>query len=239
MATNIISNMHEHGYLKCFTLRQALCQIHIVFDFISGRVFEYLNCIEIRAYLCLTENIVFIFAPCRAVAARENVCRFVLIVNTTDNVSPFHSDFERQSLRATASVQTSLGVPVIIHPGRHHASPAEVVRVLQEAGGDLSRTVMSHLDRRWLFNPCADFILRSTNRYLHFLSFINTAMAQVLGILPHGRPVDNSNSLLLLLMWRRKEQGHRPLLNWPCSPRILQCPQQTNQCSFEFHSVLM
>ena len=87
-------------------------------------------------------------------------------VNTTDNVYPFYAAFERQSLRATASVQTSLGVPVIIHPGRDHASPAEIVRILQEAGGDVSRTVMSHLDRRWHFNPHAEFISRYVYIYI-------------------------------------------------------------------------
>ena len=83
---------------------------------------------------------------------------------------PFYEAFERRSLRATASVQSSLGVPVIIHPGRHHESPAEIVRILQEAGGDISRTVMSHLDRRLHLNLVPILTLRNTNMYL--LSFI-------------------------------------------------------------------
>ncbi|CAH1252848.1 PTER [Branchiostoma lanceolatum] len=54
---------------------------------------------------------------------------------------------EKKVLQATAAAQTQLGCPVIIHPGRNKEAPAEVIRILAEAGGDISRTVMSHLDR--------------------------------------------------------------------------------------------
>ncbi|CAL8345151.1 unnamed protein product [Merluccius merluccius] len=57
------------------------------------------------------------------------------------------TDSEKKVLRATARAQAQLGCPVIIHPGRDSAAPAEVVRILQEAGGDIGKTVMSHLDR--------------------------------------------------------------------------------------------
>lgn len=57
------------------------------------------------------------------------------------------TESEKKVLKATAHAQAQLGCPVIIHPGRNPAAPAEVVRILQEAGGDISKTVMSHLDR--------------------------------------------------------------------------------------------
>ncbi|XP_041805535.1 phosphotriesterase-related protein [Chelmon rostratus] len=57
------------------------------------------------------------------------------------------TESETKVLRATAHAQAQLGCPVIIHPGRNPAAPTEVVRILQEAGGDISKTVMSHLDR--------------------------------------------------------------------------------------------
>ena len=41
----------------------------------------------------------------------------------------------------------SPGAPLIIHPGRNQQSPFDILNVLDEAGADLSRTVMSHLDR--------------------------------------------------------------------------------------------
>ena len=39
------------------------------------------------------------------------------------------------------------GAPLIIHPGRDEKSPSRILDVLEEAGADLSHTVMSHIDR--------------------------------------------------------------------------------------------
>ena len=39
------------------------------------------------------------------------------------------------------------GAPLIIHPGRKPESPFEILKILEGAGADISRTVMSHLDR--------------------------------------------------------------------------------------------
>ena len=57
------------------------------------------------------------------------------------------ADNERKVLQAGAYAQKQTGCPVIIHPGRHHEAPAEIIRVLGEAGGNIGKTVMSHLDR--------------------------------------------------------------------------------------------
>ncbi|XP_051466508.1 phosphotriesterase-related protein isoform X2 [Apus apus] len=54
---------------------------------------------------------------------------------------------EHRVLQATAQAQAQLGCPVIIHPGRNSDSPFQIIRILQEAGADTSKTVMSHLDR--------------------------------------------------------------------------------------------
>ncbi|XP_013380439.1 phosphotriesterase-related protein isoform X2 [Lingula anatina] len=54
---------------------------------------------------------------------------------------------EKKVLRAAAVTQTQLGCPVIIHPGRGSKAPEEIVRILQEAGGNIGKTVMSHIDR--------------------------------------------------------------------------------------------
>ncbi|XP_072781597.1 N-acetyltaurine hydrolase isoform X2 [Taeniopygia guttata] len=54
---------------------------------------------------------------------------------------------EHRVLQATAQAQAQLGCPVIIHPGRNSDSPLQIIRILQEAGADASKTVMSHLDR--------------------------------------------------------------------------------------------
>ncbi|XP_072431992.1 N-acetyltaurine hydrolase isoform X2 [Chiloscyllium punctatum] len=57
------------------------------------------------------------------------------------------TESEQKVLQATAEAQTQLGCPVIIHPGRNSDSPFHIIRILQEAGADISKTVMSHLDR--------------------------------------------------------------------------------------------
>ncbi len=57
------------------------------------------------------------------------------------------TDNERKSVRAAARAQRETGAPLIIHPGRHHSAPKEITQVIAESGGDLSRTIMSHIDR--------------------------------------------------------------------------------------------
>ncbi|XP_004605395.2 phosphotriesterase-related protein isoform X2 [Sorex araneus] len=57
------------------------------------------------------------------------------------------TESEKRVLQATAQAQAQLDCPVIIHPGRNSRAPFQIIRVLQEAGADVSKTVMSHLDR--------------------------------------------------------------------------------------------
>jgi phosphotriesterase-related protein len=59
---------------------------------------------------------------------------------------PVHPD-ERKVLRASARAQVETGLALSIHPGRHPDAPIEAVRIVEEAGGDVSRTVICHLDR--------------------------------------------------------------------------------------------
>ena len=44
-------------------------------------------------------------------------------------------------------VPTPSGAPLIIHPGRDDRSPFEIISILESAGANIDRTVMSHLDR--------------------------------------------------------------------------------------------
>ena len=54
---------------------------------------------------------------------------------------------ERKVLRAAASAQRSTGAAILIHPGRDEAAPREILDVLAEAGADVGRVIMGHLDR--------------------------------------------------------------------------------------------
>lgn len=58
-------------------------------------------------------------------------------------------DNERKVMRAAARAQQLTGAPLNIHPGRkNNVAVLEIIEVLDDAGADLSRTVMSHIDVR-------------------------------------------------------------------------------------------
>ena len=54
---------------------------------------------------------------------------------------------ERKVLRAGAQAQRETGAAILIHPGRNKAAPFEIIDVLAEAGADVSRVIISHLER--------------------------------------------------------------------------------------------
>ena len=55
---------------------------------------------------------------------------------------------ERRVLRAAARAQQRTGACLSIHPGRHPDAPFEICDIVADAGGDLSRTVICHIDVR-------------------------------------------------------------------------------------------
>jgi len=61
------------------------------------------------------------------------------------------TDNERRSLRAAAAAQSETGAPLTIHPPRKPRPDLtgcmDIVRTLTDSGGDISRTVMCHIDR--------------------------------------------------------------------------------------------
>ena len=54
---------------------------------------------------------------------------------------------ERKSLAAAAIAQRETGAPILVHPGRHQDAPVEILEVIANSGGDISRVIMGHLDR--------------------------------------------------------------------------------------------
>ena len=54
---------------------------------------------------------------------------------------------ERKSLRASAIAQRQTGAAILIHPGRHPDAPLEILQTLSDAGADIARVIMGHLDR--------------------------------------------------------------------------------------------
>ncbi|GFN96672.1 phosphotriesterase-related protein [Plakobranchus ocellatus] len=90
-------------------------------------------------------------------------CGIIGEVGTAWPITPF----EKNSLRASATVQTDLGCPVIIHPGRNPEAPGEAMRILLEAGGKAQHTVMSHLDRT-IFDMSALLEYAELGSYLEY-----------------------------------------------------------------------
>ena len=57
------------------------------------------------------------------------------------------TDNERKSLRAAARAQQLTGAALNVHPGQGEEAAMEIVRILDDAGADLTRTVIDHIDR--------------------------------------------------------------------------------------------
>lgn len=57
---------------------------------------------------------------------------------------------EKKSLRAAVQAHLETGVALMVHPGRDPNSPVEIAEVVDQAGGDLSRTIICHIDRTCL-----------------------------------------------------------------------------------------
>ena len=82
------------------------------------------------------------------------------------------TDNERKVLRAVAAAQQETGAAILIHPGRNQGAPAEIIGTLTDAGANISRTIMGHLDRT-IFNFDVLRGLASTGCYLEWDLFGN------------------------------------------------------------------
>ena len=49
---------------------------------------------------------------------------------------------------AAGITQSDINCPVTFHPGRNNKAPFEIMRIYSEAGGDIKKAVMSHLDSK-------------------------------------------------------------------------------------------
>jgi phosphotriesterase-related protein len=57
------------------------------------------------------------------------------------------TELEKRVMRAAVIAQRETGAAINVHPGRHPDQPQEVADFIRAAGGDLSRVVISHIDR--------------------------------------------------------------------------------------------
>jgi len=80
------------------------------------------------------------------------------------------TDNERKSLRASARAQQLTGAPLTVHPGYSEESPMEIIKILDDAGADITRTVIDHMDRT-LRSSGSRVELAKTGCYLEYDGF--------------------------------------------------------------------
>lgn len=74
---------------------------------------------------------------------------------------------ERKVLQASGKAQKDSGAPLLIHPGRHEDSPMEIIEILQSTGANLTKTMISHIDRT-VFNKNHLKLIASAGCYLEW-----------------------------------------------------------------------
>ena len=83
------------------------------------------------------------------------------------------NDTEDKVLGAVARAQEMTGAPVNIHPGGSQTSPIEIVELLRDDGGDIDRTVMSHVGNRHGNDVDLTLELAGTGCFIEYDSFGN------------------------------------------------------------------
>lgn len=54
---------------------------------------------------------------------------------------------ENKILKASAVTQRETGASILVHPGRNETAPFDILDILYKAGADMSRVIISHVDR--------------------------------------------------------------------------------------------
>lgn len=57
------------------------------------------------------------------------------------------TESEKKVLEAAVAAQKATGAPLLIHPGRNQIAPIEILNSVSKLGGDITRTVMGHIER--------------------------------------------------------------------------------------------
>ena len=68
------------------------------------------------------------------------------IIGEIGNSWPWE-ETEQKTLEAAVMAQRATGAPLLIHPGRDNYAPIQLLEAVDRWGGDLSHTVMGHIER--------------------------------------------------------------------------------------------
>lgn len=77
---------------------------------------------------------------------------------------------EKKSVTAAIIAQQETGAPLLIHPGRNQYAPMEIVEFIDKENGDLSRTIMAHVEIR-IFEEKILRELAQTGVYMEYDTF--------------------------------------------------------------------
>lgn len=80
------------------------------------------------------------------------------------------TDDEKKSVVAAVAAQRETGAPLLIHPGRNERAPLEILELIAREGGDLSRTIMGHIELR-IYTPSILSETAATGAYLEYDAF--------------------------------------------------------------------
>ena len=83
----------------------------------------------------------------------------------------------------------------MIHPGANSQAPFEVLRLFQEAGGDIKRTVMAHLDRTIPRNDQLLAELANTSVFLEY-DFFGSEISYLTPYMSDVQRIDNIKYLI-------------------------------------------
>jgi phosphotriesterase-related protein len=74
---------------------------------------------------------------------------------------------ERKTVQAAVIAQRQTGAPILIHPGRDEDLPRQILEAVAEWGGDMSHTVMGHIERT-IYSRDALKRVAETGAYVNF-----------------------------------------------------------------------
>ena len=112
---------------------------------------------------------------------------------------------EKKVMRGAVIAQKETGAAINVHPGRHHDQPQEAVDFIRAHGGDLSRVVVSHIDRT-IFDEARLIRLADTGATIEFDLF---GIEQ--SYYPLNEAIDMPNDATRIKLIRALiERGHLP-----------------------------
>jgi phosphotriesterase-related protein len=97
-------------------------------------------------------------------------------------------DSEKMSLRAAAQAQRQTGAAINVHSGNSPDCPFQIIETLSNAGADISRVVISHVDSR-IFDHDTEVRLAKTGCYLEYDTFSFESYYQRRMVLSEANPI--------------------------------------------------